>query len=94
MARAHALHGFARTHKAAHHVDVKHALEPRHAHLVHAGGHVHHPGVVDQGGEAPEFGVNFLEHGHDLGLVTHIGLHGHGVAAPGANLAHDLVGGE
>ena len=93
-ARAHALHRFACAHKTAQHVDVKHALESRHAHLVHAGRHVDHPGVVDQGGEAPQFGVNFSEHGHDLGLIAHIGLHRDGVAALGANLAHHLVGGQ
>ena len=92
MARAHAPDRLAGADKTAHDVDVKHALEPRHTHLVHPRGHVHHTGIVDQGGERPQTGVDARKHGQHLRLIGHIGLHRHRRAAAGADLPHHLVG--
>jgi len=54
--------------------------------------HVHHAGVVHQGSQHAQFGVDSGEHGQHLGLVRHIGLHRDGGATQGADLADHLVG--
>jgi hypothetical protein len=73
---------------------AQHAFEARDADLVDPRLHVDHAGVVDQGGEASELGIDLLEHRHHLCLVADVGLHGDRRAAVCTDGSHHLVGGQ
>ena len=88
MLRAHAAHGFAGADEAAGEIGAPHALQPRHAHLIHPLRHIDHACVVDQSVQAPEFGVHRFKQAQHLLLIAHIGLHRDSHAACRANLPH------
>src|SRR6266404_4790343 len=68
MPRRHALQRLARAEEAAGDVDCDHALEARHAHLVHPRSAIDHPGVVHQHRKAPETLIDLREHAYDVRL--------------------------
>src|ERR1035437_2822008 len=89
VARAHAFDRFPGAQETAQHVDVEHALESCHAHLIDTLCHVHHTGVVDQCAESPQPGVDGFEHRHHFRRHRHVRLQRDGIAAARANLPHN-----
>ena len=94
MLRAHAFNRLARAQKAAHDVDGEHALQTGGAHGVHPGANIHHARVVDKCSHAAQLGIDLVEKPQDVGLHSHIGLHGHRGASARTNLAHHFIGSE
>ena len=92
MRCAHAAHRFAGAGHRAQHVDAHHPLPARPALGVDLGGDIHHARAVDEASDGAQRGINISKHAHDLCLVPHIGLHGHG-GATGVLYAFDHVAG-
>ena len=81
-----------RRQEQAQHVEVEHPVEMLGGHFLQRGELVN-AGVVDQDVEPPERPLGLGKQSLNIGLVGHIGLHGHGLPAVGGDRGHDAFGG-
>ena len=92
MARRHSSYRFAATQESSNDVGGESSAKARGVHRVEPCLALDGSGVIDKGGEVPQFAVDCFEKAYYIRFRTDVGLHGHSVSVFLLNGAHDLCG--